>query len=253
MASVPATPIPPTYRPSVHITSLPATSSIEEIISILDRDGGLILTDFVSKDQLAQIDTELDPYVKADNNDMSGFNIIPQETKIINGLVGKSPTVASLCEHPHLAELRKQILTDAGDRIIEDLPFPYHLDPLLSVSMSFRMGSGAPRQRLHRDDTVHLIDHSVPYKLNKVSQFACLIAAVETTQENGATMFIPGSHKWDHERRPKPEEVTFAGKYLSTTTPRGVPPNLPLFPSSRFRHRPSDIDCHFALLLQPHL
>lgn len=214
MASIPAVPISSTYKPSVHITSLPATSSIEDIITILDRDGGLILTDFVSKTQLSQIDTELDPYIKDDENDMSGFNIIPQETKVINGLVGKSPSIASLCEHPHLTELRKRILTDAGDRMIEDHPFSYHLDPLLSISMSFRIGTGAPRQRLHRDDTVHLIDHSIPYQLNKVSQFACLIAAVETKRENGATMFIPGSHKWDHERRPKPEEVTFAGMFI---------------------------------------
>ncbi|KAF2702679.1 hypothetical protein K504DRAFT_539506 [Pleomassaria siparia CBS 279.74] len=210
MASIPVVPIPSTYKPSAQIVSIPATSSIEAILTILDRDGGLILTDFVTREQLSTIDSELATHVSSGENNMSGFNIVPQETKIINGLVGKSAQVASLCTHPHLVELRKRILTDAGERTIEDAPFAYHLDPLLSISMSFRMGSGAPRQRLHRDDAVHLIDHSVPYRLDRVSQFACLIAAVETTRENGATMFIPGSHKWDHKRLPKPDEVTFA-------------------------------------------
>lgn len=82
------------------------------------------------------------------------------------------------------------------------------------------MGYGAPRQRLHRDDIIHLVDHNLEYKLEKVSQFACLVAGVETTRENGATMFVPGSHKWDAKRLPRTDEVTFAGNYSSLPFPR---------------------------------
>ncbi|KAL8743195.1 MAG: hypothetical protein Q9190_004430 [Brigantiaea leucoxantha] len=34
-----------------------------------------------------------------------------------------------------------------------------------------------------------------------------LVAGVRTTRENGATLFVPGSHLWDHSRQPRPEEV----------------------------------------------
>lgn len=37
-----------------------------------------------------------------------------------------------------------------------------------------------------------------------------LVAGVKTTFENGATLFVPGSHLWDHQRQPKSEEVVAA-------------------------------------------
>jgi ectoine hydroxylase-related dioxygenase (phytanoyl-CoA dioxygenase family) len=209
MGYSPPAPLNPSYKPSVRIAKLPASAPVEDIIEILDRDGGLIVEDLVSPDDLAQIEAETAPYVGKAGH--SGFTIMPDETVLVGGLVGKSRTMAALCEHPHLVELRKRILTDAGDEPAEEIRKSYHIDPLLSISLSFRVGSGAPRQRLHRDDRVHLIDHSGPFVLNRVSQFGCLVAGGETTQQNGATMFVPGSHRWDEERQPKLDEVTFAG------------------------------------------
>lgn len=38
----------------------------------------------------------------------------------------------------------------------------------------------------------------------------CLIAGTRTTERNGATAVIPGSHLWGPERAPKREECTYA-------------------------------------------
>lgn len=35
----------------------------------------------------------------------------------------------------------------------------------------------------------------------------CLLAVTKSTYENGATLVVPGSHKWDPERSPKKEEA----------------------------------------------
>jgi ectoine hydroxylase-related dioxygenase (phytanoyl-CoA dioxygenase family) len=207
----PPRPLDSDYVPAVRIVELPASTSVEEIMKVLDRDGGLILTDMVTPDQLADIEVETAAYTGKNAIAHNGFTIIPKETILVGGLVGKSPTMASLCEHPHMVELRKRILTDSGARPREDSMHDWHIEPLLSISLSFRVQYGAPRQRLHRDDGIHLIDHSTPFELQKVSQFACLVAGGETTRANGATMFVPGSHRWDETRQPRLDEITFAG------------------------------------------
>lgn len=38
----------------------------------------------------------------------------------------------------------------------------------------------------------------------------CVTALTKTTKENGATVLIPGSHKWDDERPPYVEEAVAA-------------------------------------------
>ncbi|KAL8874027.1 MAG: hypothetical protein Q9174_000593 [Haloplaca sp. 1 TL-2023] len=202
------------YNPSTRIAELPANAPIADILSMLNRDGGIILTNLVSTEQLISIEKELEPHIRKDNTQDESFfkGLVPQETLLIGGLVGKSPTLASICEkQPVLEQLRQEILTNHGTRKVEGYDLPYHIDPLLSCSLSFRVRYGAERQRLHRDDGTHLVEHKgEPYRMDREAQFGVLIAGVETTQANGATMFVVGSHRWDDKRKPKLEEVTFA-------------------------------------------
>ncbi len=216
--SSPPKPIDPTYKPQISIVSLSANAPLEKILEIIDRDGGVILEDFTTAEDLESIQRE----VNESNTGMEDYantaiSLIPKETVVIPGLVGKSKMAARICEMPILEGLRRHILTDTFQRNREHLTIPYVIDPLLSTSLSFNIGTGAPRQLLHRDDTIHGIDHSQTFDLKKCSQFACLIAGCDTTRENGATMFIPGSHRWDDIRRPKTDEICFAGKCASTS------------------------------------
>ncbi|RDW72861.1 putative phytanoyl-dioxygenase protein [Coleophoma cylindrospora] len=207
----PPAPIDPSYKPDVEITKLPANSSMERILEVLDRDGGLILENLASEDELDNIAKEIEASaIKEDELPHSAFPQIPSQTRLVSGLVGRSKTVAAICETPVLTKLREEILTDHFSITREGITDQYTIDPLLSISLSFQIGTGAPRQALHRDDSVHGIDHTAPFNLKKASQFACLIAGCQTTKENGATMFVPGSHRWDDTRQPRVDEICFA-------------------------------------------
>ncbi|KAL8877350.1 MAG: hypothetical protein Q9198_004618 [Flavoplaca austrocitrina] len=197
---------PQDYKPSSHISELPANAQIEEILSVINRDGGVILNNLVSREELKAIEDELAPYTQTSKPEDSGFfkGLVPQETLLIGGLVGKSPTLSTICEYPVLSHLRQSILTDHGVRKVECYDLPYHIETLLSCSLSFRVGYGAARQRLHRDDGTHLVEHGKkPYRRDREAQLGVLIAGCETSQANGATMFVVGSHRWDDEREPK--------------------------------------------------
>lgn len=214
-------PIDPSYQPKTSILKVPADAPIEHILAIIEHDGGVILEDLVSRDELTSIEEELKPWSDkqrrhADEKATVGshaFHTIPQQTTIVPGLVGKSDTVAAICEHPVLEQLRQQILRDDFTVYREDWEQPNTIDPLLSASLSLNIGYGAPRQRLHRDDNTHGIRHPKPeeWGFRHASQIGCLIAGCNVTRENGATMFVPGSHKWDDHRWATADEVCFAG------------------------------------------
>ncbi|OQU94810.1 hypothetical protein CLAIMM_01106 [Cladophialophora immunda] len=207
----PPDPIDQTHEPSSSITSISASAPIEEILGIIERDGGVILTGFATAEDIAAIDRDVEAHRKQTRStEKSALHIIPKETLAIPGLVGKSPIIAKICESPVLEELRTSILQEKFKVVREDIVEENIIDPLLSISITFYIGYGAPRQRLHRDDNVHGIRHGGKFDLKKASQFGCLIAGSRTTRQNGATMFVPGSHKWDDTRRPRTDEVCFA-------------------------------------------
>ncbi|RFU35566.1 hypothetical protein B7463_g748, partial [Scytalidium lignicola] len=213
-------PIDPSYRPKVSVTTVSADTPIDYILAIIERDGGVILKDLVSNDELLDIEEELKPWSdqqrrhSTNGNKANGdaFYIIPSQTNLVPGLVGKSKTIADICERPVLEELRQRILLEKYIVHREDWVEPHTVAPLLSLSMSMNIGYGAPRQRLHRDDNIHGIRHSKSgeWSFKRASQFGCLIAGCEVTRKRGATMFVPGSHKWDDDRWATKDEICFA-------------------------------------------
>ncbi|KAH7109040.1 hypothetical protein EDB81DRAFT_849424 [Dactylonectria macrodidyma] len=195
-------PTDPSYEPTTSVASISADAPIGEILAIPERDGGWLCMG---------IDIDVKAHQKnVKSTENSALHIIPIETLAVPGLVGKTPTVAKICEFPVLEQLRTHILKDEFSIIREDYVEENAIDPLLSVSITLHIGYGASRQRLHRDDNVHGIRHEGKFELSKASQFACLIAGTKTTRQNGATMFIPGSHKWDDSRTPQLNEICFA-------------------------------------------
>ncbi|KAF4962263.1 hypothetical protein FSARC_9652 [Fusarium sarcochroum] len=203
----------PSYQPATAITALDASSPIGDILSTIERDGGVILRNFASLEDISGIDKDVESHRHQTVAASSGpLSVIPKETLAVPGLVGKSDIIAKIAaEHPVLENLRQAILQHTYRVNREKGLVEYKtIDPLLSMSVSFYIGPGAPRQRLHRDDLTHGVEHDSAFRLDRAGQFGCLIAASRTTRENGATMFIPGSHKWDDSRAPKIHEVCFA-------------------------------------------
>ncbi|KAL8752174.1 MAG: hypothetical protein Q9199_005927 [Rusavskia elegans] len=204
------------YQPSVAITKIPGTSSLEEILAILERDGCVILTDFVSLEKLDKIDEELEPYTKPDGDikpigDHVGYdNFIGKKTLVIPGLVGKSDTIANILDtNETLEKLRKVILEDRHTAVWEQHTEEIVAEPLLSIALGFSVGHGSPRQALHRDDMIFSSKHRPDLKLNEVDGFSCFLAGSRVTRENGGTMVILGSHKWEHDRAGRADEVSF--------------------------------------------
>jgi swainsonine biosynthesis dioxygenase SwnH1/2 len=222
MAAIPhPPPLDPSYHPTASVKHLPKTASLEDVISVLEQDGGLIIDNFVSPQDVSQVASDVAKHhnIVDEKLETTAISIIPKETVLTPGLVGLSPTVAEICEHPLLDGLRKKILTDTWTVTREGYEDHRSTDALLSLTIGFNIGPGAPRQRIHRDDWIHPTKHDGNFDIRKETQFACLIAGTETTQENGATMFVPGSHRLDDSTYPTLDQITFAGACLPTILP----------------------------------
>lgn len=138
------------------------------------EDGYVILPEVLGADDCSAIKDALEPYVDGTypgRNDFEGFH-----SERVYSLISRSPVFADLVEHP--------VALGALDRIMT----PGYL---ISAFLAILVHPGETRQDMHFDDG--FVQQPRPRPSNMVS----IIWAIDDfTETNGATEFIPGSHRW---------------------------------------------------------
>ncbi|KAM0083852.1 hypothetical protein ACKRZS_003919 [Fusarium odoratissimum] len=104
-------PNPAHQRNNPEITALPATAPIEEIVSVIRRDGGIIIKNFITPEEADRIQAEADPhYQKVGKYEGTLF---PPTDPPLSGFAGKSPTFAhKAINHPVYREASKLLLKE---------------------------------------------------------------------------------------------------------------------------------------------
>lgn len=161
----------------------------------LDEQGCLIVTDVVSAESLATLRSELAPHMAsaAVNEDNPG-DFYPGLTRRVTALAARSQVVRSLIMHPTSLALCDDHLAGNCQRV------------QLHATAALEIGPGAREQILHREeDPFNYFDLPRP---NLV--LATMWAVNEFVAANGATLLVPGSHRWTADRTPAPEEIAVA-------------------------------------------
>ena len=209
--------ITPSQPPS--LASLPLDAPFSQIVDTLLNDGGLIIKSFVSQSHVTSMLDILNKRFPPDSHDFryeTPGSFFPVETKVLWSLAARGdPVGKDICFHPLLVDLRRELLhmttkrdNDAGS---SDMQKPTaEIPPRLSLSVAFDMRPGAKQQPLHRDEDVWGTTHELPFSRERIRQIGILIAGTKSVKQNGATLVIPGSHKWDDERVPRIEEAAYA-------------------------------------------
>jgi len=174
------------------ITHLPADTSPETIRDTIEDQGGCIVDNLIAAEKIKRISNELAPYLEAGEfgrEDFGGF-----QTKRIGALMAKSPECHELALHP--------LINAACDLSLR----PYCDDYQLHFTQAVSISKGEGAQTLHRDRGVWgpFLNRSIE------TQFSTIWAISEFTRENGATQFVPGSHKWEKGRKAQPDEIAYA-------------------------------------------
>lgn len=142
-----------------------------------DRDGYLIFENVLSKVTLARIRAALAPYLCKNVTGRNDFEGV--KTNRVYALLAKDPVFAELVTHPLAMAF---VEADLGP------------DCLLSAALAINLHPGESAQPWHYDDSHY--EWPRPRPSLGVSAFWSIDA---TTEDNGATEIIPGSHLWAEE------------------------------------------------------
>ena len=149
--------------------------TLEDWRAQFDRDGYIQFDRVLSDETLSNIRAALAPYLDADVHGRNEFEGL--ETNRIYALLAKGDVFADLAAHPLTLAFAE---ADLG------------ADCLLSACLAINLHPGETPQPWHFDDSHYLWPRPRPSL--GVSAFW---AIDDTTEDNGATEILPGSHLWE--------------------------------------------------------
>ncbi len=148
--------------------------TVDPLVSQLERDGFAILESYLSSEDVAAKRADL-ARVLAKNptgrNDFEGFS-----TQRIYAIFAKTRTFDAQATDPLILGVLEHILGPGFQ---------------LSAPVGISIGPGEKAQPIHTDDGVYPVPR--PHKHLVVNT---MWALDDFTEENGATVVVPGSHKW---------------------------------------------------------
>lgn len=185
---------------SASIPRLAASAPTAHIAAGLHEHGAVIVEGLLDPDLLARFNAEIDPLLEQVRPDRSYLNpaidyFYGDRIRQITGVAARSRVFGEeiLC-HPFYADVCDATLGPNCSRY------------QLNVAQVMDRGPGAEQQFLHRDEDVWV---HLPRPHAEV-QLASVIALVDFSAELGATVVAPGSHRWERERQPRPDELACA-------------------------------------------
>lgn len=172
-----------------------------DIAAALLRDGVAIAEGVLSHEVLARFNAEIDHWAEGAAGPRQYMNEIVRDffgtqARHVPGIAGKSDVfLAEVLCHP--------LFMGVCDELLK----PHCTTYQLNFADVMERGPGAQAQLLHRDDGIwpHL-PRPLPFEL----EFASMVALGEFTAEMGATLIVPGSHRWNAARVPEAHEIAVA-------------------------------------------
>src|SRR5262250_1847535 len=162
------------------MATMPATATSQDVARRLTDDGYVVVTGMMTPDGVQSARADLDRVLRTGRNSFEGF-----DTQRIYALFAETRMFDALATDPLLLGVLDQVLG--------------HYQ--LSAPVGICIGPGEKAQILHRDDAVYPVpEPHPPLVVNTMWPLE------EFTADNGATRFIPRSHRWGRGRRPGPDD-----------------------------------------------
>ena len=161
-----------------------ANTPVALMLEALEQDGALIVEGLLEAESRSRLNREIEPRLSGADPAMEHLNasvaaFCGTQVRHLSGLAGKSGTFAEqvMC-HPIYLALCDHVL------------LPNCAEYQLNLAHLMERGPGAMAQALHRDEDVWI---HFPRPRPEL-MLASVVALVDFTRDNGATVVVPGSH-----------------------------------------------------------
>jgi ectoine hydroxylase-related dioxygenase (phytanoyl-CoA dioxygenase family) len=179
---------------SLELQRLPPDCTTDDIIEANERDGGVIVDGWLGSELLKQFNAELEPWLARHEGTSSGSdasdNFLGRKTRRVQGLAVKAPAFIDIMIDERIVGFAEAVLAPVSPSVI------------LNNGEVIDIGPGESAQPFHRDDGAwNFANATNPLMINTIA------ALVDITPVMGATMVVPGSHRWSHDRTPTEDEI----------------------------------------------
>lgn len=185
------------------VKHFPNSATPSQLATVIKDDGGVVVKGFLSSTLLESLRKDLLPMLETTPNGVDEY-FAGAQTRRLSRLFARTDHMVDVALNPLFLETARLILQTPikvwnGDNQFEVAP-----DIQVGVTQAIQIRPGQGVQPLHRDDGVWLWRHP---GYGREARVQIMIAITDFSEENGGTLVIPGSHKWDDERMPKREEA----------------------------------------------
>ena len=177
------------------LARLPGDCTIDDIVAVSDRDGGVIIDEWLPSALIERFNAELEPWLAAhggtDSGSAASDDFLGRRTRRLQGLLAKTPSFAEIMIDDRLLAYAQAVVGPLSPMLI------------LNNGEVIDIGPGESAQPFHRDDDAwNFANADGPLIVNSI------LALVDITPELGGTLVVPGSHRWDPDRIPADGEIT---------------------------------------------
>ncbi|MDF1723482.1 MAG: phytanoyl-CoA dioxygenase family protein [Alcanivorax sp.] len=185
------------------LTTVDSSESVERVVEVIKRDGGVIISNFVPGQTLEALNEELGGYLNETPYGEDAY-FAGNQTRRIARIIARSDSAVDVALNPLFLESARKLLQTPAHVWVGSDRFEVEPDIQLSITQAIQIAPGQGLQPLHRDDATSLWRHP---QYGREARLQIMLALSDFTEENGATRVIPGSHQWDDERMPTQEET----------------------------------------------